>query len=163
MNGASTYAMNSSMIREPTKVMTSIGSLVGEVKIGVIFYGSEGRLEIDDAGNWKTYLGPKGEPGPNSKSIVEEKSDAMNPVGSGMSGHFGNFIDSVLAHNQEKLNCDIEEGHLSSTLPHLANIAYRVKRPLRFDPKTETFPGDAEANRLLTREYRAPFRIPDRV
>jgi predicted dehydrogenase len=132
----------------------------GEVKIGVIFYGSEGRLEIDDAGNWKTYLGPKGEPGPNSKNIVEEKSDALNPVGSGMSGHFGNFIESVLAHNQEKLNCDIEVGYRSSILPHVANISYKLKRELKWDAKKDQFLGDNEANAMLKRKDRKGYEIP---
>jgi hypothetical protein len=55
------------------------------------------------------------------------------------------------------------ELHLSSALPHLANIAWRTGRMLRFDPKTERFTGDDEANRLLTREYRAPYVVPDKV
>ena len=61
------------------------------------------------------------------------------------------------------LACDIVEGHLSSTLPHLANISYRVGRALMFDGKTETIVGDAEASKLLTREYRKPYMIPEKV
>jgi hypothetical protein len=45
----------------------------------------------------------------------------------------------------------------------MANIAYRVGRQLKFDGKTEKFVGDAEADKLLTREYRAPYVIPDKV
>jgi hypothetical protein len=52
------------------------------------------------------------------------------------------------------------EGHLSSTLPHLANIAYRVGRGLKFDGKSEQFVGDKDADKLLTREYRKGFQIP---
>jgi hypothetical protein len=44
------------------------------------------------------------------------------------------------------LACDGFEGHLSSTLPHLANIWYRAGRALKFDGKTETFGDDAKAN-----------------
>jgi hypothetical protein len=58
------------------------------------------------------------------------------------------------------LNCDALEGHLSSSLPHLANISYRVGRALVFDGKTETFVDDKKADRLLTREYRKGFEIP---
>ena len=61
------------------------------------------------------------------------------------------------------LTCGIEEGHLSASLAHLANIAYRVGRKLKFDGKTEKFVGDAEADKLLTREYRAPYAIPEKV
>jgi hypothetical protein len=50
---------------------------------------------------------------------------------------------------------------LSSTLPHLANISYRVGRALVFDGAKETFVNDKEADRLLTREsYRKGFEIP---
>ena len=52
------------------------------------------------------------------------------------------------------------EGHLSSALPHLANISYRVGRALTFDGKTETIVGDKEASALLTRTYRKGFELP---
>ena len=58
------------------------------------------------------------------------------------------------------LTCDILEGHLSSALPHLGNISYRVGRPLVFDGKAEKFVNDKDADRLLTREYRRGFEIP---
>lgn len=61
------------------------------------------------------------------------------------------------------LSADIGEGHLSAALSHLANIAYRTGRTVKFDPATETFPGDEEANRLLTRQYRAPYVVPENV
>jgi hypothetical protein len=49
---------------------------------------------------------------------------------------------------------DIEIGHLSATLGHLANIATRRQRTLHFDPKTEQFIGDDEASALLSRTCR---------
>ena len=58
------------------------------------------------------------------------------------------------------LTCDVLEGHLSSSLPHLGNISYRVGRALVFDGKTETFVDDKQADRLLTRDYRKGFEIP---
>jgi len=134
----------------------------GSVKIGNIFYGSEGWLEIDADGNWKTFLGRKGEPGPDSKSIPEETADASSTVGSGMSGHFGNFIAAIRSGKQSDLNCDIEVGHRSSALPHLGNIAYRVGRELKMDGKAEKFINDQEADKLLTREdWRKPYQVPD--
>ncbi len=77
--------------------------------------------------------------------------------------HFENFISCVRSRKREDLYCEILEGHLSSTLCHLANISYRLGRKLVFDPQSETFAGDVEANTLLTRKYRAPFVLPDRV
>jgi predicted dehydrogenase len=130
------------------------------IKIGVIFYGSEGRLEIDADGNWATFMGPKDEPGPNSKSIVEEKADALNTVGSGMGSHFRNFVEAVQAKNQEKLNCEIEVGHRSSILPLMANVSYKLKREMKWDGKKDQFIGDAEANKLLHRKDRKGYEIP---
>ena len=46
---------------------------------------------------------------------------------------------------------------------HLGNISYRLGRSLVFDPATMTFPNDAEANAMLTRNYRAPYAVPDKV
>jgi predicted dehydrogenase len=56
---------------------------------------------------------------------------------------------------------DIEEGHISSACCELANISLQLGRPLRYDPRTRTIPGDAEATRLLARPYRAPWVHPD--
>jgi hypothetical protein len=132
----------------------------GMVDIGNVFYGSEGWLEIDADGNWRTFFGRKGEPGPDSKNIPEESSDAQSTVGSGAGGHYGNFVAAIRSGKQSDLNCDIEVGYRSSVLPHLGNISYRVGRELKFDGKTEQFVNDPEANKLLTREYRAPYVVP---
>ena len=74
--------------------------------------------------------------------------------------HYRNFVDALRAGDPKILTCDILEGHLSSTLPHLANISYRVGRSLTFDGKTEQFVNDKDADKLLTREYRKGFEIP---
>jgi len=84
------------------------------------------------------------------------------PEGEAVS-HFANFIAIVRSRRREDLHCDILEGHMSTTLCHLANISYRTGRKLTFDPATETFPGDDEANSYLTREYRKPYVLPDEV
>jgi predicted dehydrogenase len=77
--------------------------------------------------------------------------------------HFHNFIDCVRSRKVEDLYCDILEGHLSTTLAHLANISFRVGRSLKFNPKTERFDNDAEANAMLTRKYREPYVLPEKV
>jgi len=72
-------------------------------------------------------------------------------------------VDAVRANDRKLLTCDIEEGHLSAALPHLANIAYQTGRALEFDGQAERFKGDKEADALLTREYRAPYVVPDKA
>ena len=76
--------------------------------------------------------------------------------------HQDNFIDCIRTRN--KPNADVEQGHYSVLLCHLANISYRVgNQKLRFDPKTESFVNAPEANKYLKRTYRHPWVIPDTI
>jgi predicted dehydrogenase len=113
--------------------------------IGNLFFGSKGYMEIDLGGNWKTYLGQDKVPGPS---------------GSGNGDMFQNFVDSIRANDRSMLEGDIEIGHYSCALVHLANISYRLGRNLKFDSQKEIFINDNEANSMLTRDYRAPFVVP---
>jgi len=63
--------------------------------------------------------------------------------------------------NRSRPIADIEEGHISSACCELANLSLDLGRTLRYDPKTRTVPGDAEATRRLARPYRAPWVHPD--
>ncbi len=128
-----------------------------DVKIGNLFYGSEGYGSIPFHGSMKTGIGYDG------KGKPPEGLKLPDVGGAGVANHFQNFIDCVRSRRREDLNADILEGHLSAALCHLGNISYRLGRKLTFDPKTETFPGDDEANKLLTRDYREPFVVPDKV
>lgn len=119
-----------------------------KVRIGDIFYGTEGILAITSYTNWQTYFGPKLEKGPS---------------GSGGGDHYANFVKAVKARDAKLLNADIEEGHLSSAYCHLGNIAYRLGRKLHVNPSTESFVNDSEADSMLTRDYRAPFVVLAKV
>jgi hypothetical protein len=57
----------------------------------------------------------------------------------------------------------VQIGVTSADLCHLANISYRVKRKLDYDPAKKQFVGDSEANKLLTRNYRKPYIVPEKV
>jgi len=137
----------------------------GTQRIGNLFYGTKGWVWIDgDGRKWQSYLGRKEEKGPGSDAAPAASGGSdPNVLTSEERPHYKNFVDAIRANDPKLLTCGIEEGHLSSTLPHLANIAYRVGRKLKFDGKTEKFVGDAEADALLTRPYRAPFVIPEKV
>jgi hypothetical protein len=52
-----------------------------------------------------------------------------------------------------------ERSHRVATIYHLANVAFRCGRPLKFDPVTEQIVGDDEANRLVNPPLRAPWRL----
>ena len=137
-----------------------------------VLYTSEGY--VSSADDWKAVRG-KFTPGDKTSDVgVDETADnasfpdrdyfdgpAIEAPEGDRSEHFVNFIDAVRARDRGRLHCEIEEGHLSTALAHLANIAYRTGRKLTFDPASETFPGDEEANAYLTREYREPYTLPD--
>ncbi len=118
------------------------------VKIGDIFYGTEGILAITSYTSWHTLMGPKLEPGPK---------------GSGGGDHFANFLQAVRSRNYKELHGDIEQGHYSSAYCHLGNIAYKLGRKLHINNSTESFVNDPEADAMLTRKYRAPFVVPEKV
>jgi predicted dehydrogenase len=136
----------------------------GTQRIGNLFYGTKGWVWIDgDGRKWQSYLGRKNEKGPGSEAKPEQGGSDPNVLTSQEGSHYANFVDAVRANDPKKLTCEIEEGHLSAALAHLANISYQVGRKLKFDGKSEKFVGDAEADKLLTRTYRAPFVIPESV
>jgi hypothetical protein len=103
---------------------------------------------VKDVNGWRTYLGKKREPGPS---------------GEGLGNHYRNFIDAIRANNQALIDGSIKDGHYSAALAHLANISCRLGRSLNFDPKTGHFVGDEDADKMLSRQYRAPFVVPEKV
>ncbi len=121
---------------------TSSGNVTGN-----LFFGSKGYM-AKDVNKWITYMGEKREPGES---------------GEGLGNHYQNFVEAIRSPDPAAFNKGIEDGFYSCAVIHLGNIAYRLGRTLTFDPATMRFPGDAEANAMLTREYRAPYVVPDRV
>jgi predicted dehydrogenase len=72
--------------------------------------------------------------------------------------HQKNFIDSIRLNT--KPNGDVTQGHLSASLVHLADIAYRTgNKYLEFNSKTEKFTNNEAANKFLKGEYKAPYII----
>jgi len=116
--------------------------------VGNIFYGSEGYMVVKGYDTFEVYLGQKREKGPSRQAGGD---------------HYANFIKAVRSRKTSDQNGPVESAHLSSALAHLGNIAFRLERQLKFDPEKEKFIGDDEANRMLTREYRAPFIVPAKV
>jgi predicted dehydrogenase len=136
----------------------------GTQRIGNLFYGTKGWVWIDgDGRKWQSYLGRKEEKGPGSEAPPEKGGSDPLVLTSIETPHYVNFVDAIRAGDPKKLTCDILEGHLSASLPHLANISYRVGRSLTFDGKAEKCVGDAEADHLLTRAYRQGFAVPEKV
>jgi len=129
------------------------------VRIGNIFYGTEGYLEINGS-QWRAFRHRETKPFAGS-DVGETVTDVMAPPGGG--NHYANFIDAIREGKNEILNCDILQGYMSSVLPALANISYRLGRHLIFDGEKEKFVKDKEADKMLTREYRKPYVVPEVV
>ena len=71
----------------------------------------------------------------------------------------GDFVHCVKT--RERPFRDIERAHRTATVCHLGNIARWAGRKLKWDPITERFIGDDEANAFLARPQRSPYAIPD--
>ena len=134
-----------------------------DIRIGNIFYGTEGYMEIEGS-TWKAFRRREKEPFASSKGKSDKIVDPRTPPGG--TEHYANFIDAIRADNNDLLHCDINEGFYSSALPLLANISYRLDRGLKFmgaNMDREKFANDPEADELLTRVYRPPYVVPNEV
>jgi predicted dehydrogenase len=116
--------------------------------IGNTFYGSKGYVAIEGYTKYTTFLGKEQEPGPT-------RNEGGN--------NWANFIDALRSRKQSDLNAPIDDGAISTTLVHLANISYRLGRTLHFDAANYKCVGDDEANRMFTRNYRSPYAVPAKV
>jgi len=120
-------------------------------RAGVEFIGDNGRVMVN-RGYLKT--------DPLGLENVPLEPDEIHLYNS--PGHHEDWVQCVK--NRSRPICDVAIGHRSVTVCHLGNIAYWIKRPLRWDPAKEEFvqasgAPDAEANRLLQRPMRAPWKI----
>ncbi len=106
---------------------------------GNAFYGTKGWMFVTKRGKLKVY--------DERNREIEIKRERPR-----LHGHRDDFVKAI--RNGTTPRASIEKGHLSSSLCHLANIAVRLGRSLRFDPEKEVFLGDAAASRLLSRKYR---------
>ena len=116
------------------------------------FFGSKGHLHLFADGTYEVTMGrdKRATPGP----VLQNGGDEA---------HLRNFAEAVKSRDQSKLHADIEETYLSTGLCHLGNISYRLGRELRFDAARERFIGDSAADAMLTRAYRKPYVVPDKV
>lgn len=117
-------------------------------------YGSKGLMIAGRHGcGWQVFGRPK-----NREPVVVHQGNGPFPDDE----HFQNFIECV--RSRKRPNADIEDGHRSTLMCQLANISYRLGgRKLVVNASSETLVGDDDANKLLKREYRAPWIVPEKV
>ncbi len=121
--------------------------------VGNIFYGDKGYLVVKGYTTYESYLGEKREKGPSRS----EKGE--------LTLHFQNWFDAIRARDMSIQDGPVQTGALSSSLAHLGNISYRLGKQLDFDPIAERFIGNDidDANAMLSRDYRAPYIMPEIV
>jgi predicted dehydrogenase len=121
--------------------------------IGNLFYGSDGCMAVDYTG-FRLFRGEKRE--------LAKQAERTENGRLWTASHMRNFLKAVRSRRTGDLTADIEVGAASADLSHLANISYRVGRKLTLSAPG-AIAGDSEASALLTREYRTPFVLPEKV
>ena len=114
------------------------------------FYGSKAQMVMGrHGGGWQVF-------GSGAKVIDQMYGRFPDPE------HQQNFLDCVKS--RKRANADVAIGHDSAVLVHQGNISLRVgNEKLRFDPKAERFLNNDAANKLVKREYRKGYEIPEEV
>jgi hypothetical protein len=119
---------------------------------GVRFYHGGGW------GDLLSFRGAEGEIPSRDKNAPERPlPDITIPNYKGRGGIFGDFLHCV--RTRERPFRDIEVAHRTASLCHLGNIAYWLKRRLKWDPEKQQIVGDAEATRWLDRPMREPWTL----
>jgi predicted dehydrogenase len=118
---------------------------------GNVFYGTEGYMIFSRRGAFSVFLGPKSTPGPTEGKDLRGQR--------GYAEHMAEFLDAVRQRTPTKASAEV--AHRSCALVHLGEIAFRTRGRLDFDPRAERFIDCDEANQMLTKEYRAPYLLPE--
>ncbi|MDR0869182.1 MAG: Gfo/Idh/MocA family oxidoreductase [Planctomycetaceae bacterium] len=122
--------------------------------IGVYFYGTKGTLHLGWQDGWSFY------PSQDCNGTPAEHGDPKldKPDDQNIAGLWANFIDSI---EKDRLPvCDIEKGHRSTTLALLGMLSLKLGRGIVWDGEKQVIPNDPAAAKLLSREYRAPWKYP---
>jgi hypothetical protein len=155
-DGVKVYAMSGggtdagAMVNKDGKVPVGKDTkprMVGPNENGALFIGEGGNIFVS-----------RGMIVASDKKILSEplKEDPMLYDGRPTS-HMGNFFDCV--RSGKKPICDVDVGASSVTVCHLGVIALRTGKKLQWNPKEGKFIGDDQANSMLSREYRAPWKL----
>ena len=124
---------------------------------GVIFYGEKGTIVYPGANSYKVF-------DPANKLVSEvvddtpyDATNTVSPLEKLDGLHLQNFCEAI--RGNEKINAPILEGHKSTLLPQLGNIAFRTNRVLKCDPTNGHILNDKEAMKLWARQYEKGWEI----
>ncbi len=132
---------------------TYAGNEAEKTNIGCYFYGTEGTFHMGWLDGWTFY------PAKKSRPPIHEEPKLGKPDDQNIRELWADFLDAIK--NRRRPVCDIENGHYSTNMSLLGMLSFKLGRSLQWDGAKETVIGDPEANKLLRRPYRAPWRYPE--
>ena len=121
-------------------------------QIGAYYYGAKGTLHVGWRDGWTFY------PTNKRDKVVHEDAQLQEPEGHNIALLWADFLDAI--QNKKKAVANIETAHRSSVLALLGMVSWRAGRSLNWDGTKEQITGDEAANKLLSRQYRAPWIYP---
>jgi predicted dehydrogenase len=137
-------------------------------KGGLEIYGTKGTLSINRRGFEITpdkaltpesqiprFTQPQTDPGPVSYRTEAVKDEGYDQVRDQFQPHVRDFVDAI--RSRKPPVSDLASAHQTSLACHLANVAARLGRVVNWDATRNAISGDADANALLTKTYRAPW------
>jgi predicted dehydrogenase len=120
--------------------------------IGAYFYGTEGTMHIGWLDGWTFY--PVGK----DKQVIHVDPKLNSPDSQNIRELWADFLQAIKTGKRPA--SDIELGHRSTNMSLLGMLSMRIGRSIAWDGEKEMIAGDAEANKLLKRAYRAPWKYP---
>jgi predicted dehydrogenase len=120
--------------------------------VGCYFYGTEGTLHI----GWQQ--GAVFYPVGGGKEPLRFPPSLNKPDEQNIKELWADFLQAIKSGNRPV--SDIEEGYYSTNVSLLAMLSLKLGRGIQWDGEKEIIVGDAEANKLLQREYRGEWRYP---
>ena len=129
--------------------------VVGKSNIGVNFYGTNGTFHMGWMDGWTFYPNGRNQETVHEDCVFEDK---YNKDHENIEGLWANLLDCIKT--KKRPVCDIEIGHRSTSMSLLGLLSLKLGRSVEWDGEKQVIVGDDEANRLLSREYREPWKYP---
>lgn len=123
-----------------------------QTSIGCCFYGDKGTFHMGWRDGWTFY------PDDAKKSVIHQDSQLQEPDGHNLKLLWADFLEAIGSGRPPVAG--IEVGHQATTLSLLGMLSMKLGRSVRWDAGRHQIIGDPDANRLLTRDYRPPWRYP---
>ena len=122
-------------------------------KIGCYFYGSKGTFHMGWKDGWTFY------PANSREKTVHENAQLQEPDGHNIKLLWADFLKAI--DGGAAPAAGVERAHRATTAVLLGMLSMKLGRSVAWDGRAEQIPGDADANALLRRPYRAPWQYPE--